>query len=1135
MRLKQKITSLLLALSLVAGLVPGLTVTAQAAGTDKTIMAGVSGISGPETKNDDSGNYYTPSDYIWYGAYDQNSDGTAEPIQWRVLSTSGNATGTSDSLSDGTNTVTNDNALFLLSEYLLGSGVYFQQNYHYDSSDGVYRKGSTHSDNNDEALANAWQESDAQTWAKDFAGESGSSVSDAFTSGEQAALLATTKEDASTSKYSLSWGASKLEGDKVFFLSVDELSQYVGSYDYAPGLKATPAGSPSAGVWWLRSPDSYSSNHAGVVSGSGGVSLDIVCYGRAVRPAFNLNLNSVLFTSAAEGGKSSMTSGLQQVTDYTDSGTKGWKVTLAESDKSITGTGSGIKDSQQNTVTSLKLTAGYSGAQKLTVTHKSLSSISNDYTNITATLTNGSGEIFYYGSINTDTSATTSTVTIPEGLSADTYTLSIRGEDWNSDKQTDYATGDAITATIEVKLEKLSQPTATFTAGSSDSGTLSSVASGMEYGIGMNDTEPSEWQQISATTATVSGLTGSSVIWIINKGDNVTTANSDPQKITVTKAATPTGLNATGCTTASNNDGKISGFTSGTTYEYKKEGDEVYQDVSGTELTGLASGSYYVRVKASGTVLASEYVTVSVPAVSETMLTGTVTISGTAKYGETLTASLSDSNNTGTLSYQWLRGENQISGATQASYTVVAEDVGSTLYCKITSSAQGGEVSGNIGLVDKADGPVVPSGLSGVMPTASSTNDGKITGVTTDMEYDTGTNFENAQDCAGTEITGLAPGTYYVRLKATATHHAGEYATVVVPQYAEYAVSVVGSEAQTTGEGSYAQGATVSIDAGTKSGYIFAGWTSESGVRFAEASSAQTTFEMPGKAVTVTANWTKNSSGDGGGTTTYSITLPDKTEGGEVTSSRRYAGKGDAVTLTVTPEDGYTLSSLTVKDSRGNELALTDRGEGKYSFTMPASKVTVEAAFAKENPSTGGLPFTDVKANDWFYDSVKYVYEQGLMAGTSTTTFSPEAEITRGMIVTILWRQAGAPDMEDEIWGYPYADVDAEAYYGTAVYWARLNGIASGYGNNEFGPTDPITREQLAVILWRYAGSPAASGSLAGYTDAGSVSGYAVDALRWAVSEGIVSGTSSATLSPQGSATRAQAAAMLQRYLERIG
>ena len=831
-----------------------------------------------------------------------------------------------------------------------------------------------------------------------------------------------------------------------------------------------------------------------------------------------------------------MASGLQQVTDYTDSGTKGWKVTLAESDKSITDTGSGIKDSQQNTVTSLELTAGYSGAQKLTVTHKSLSSISNDYTNITATLTNGSGEILYYGSINTDTSSTTSTVTIPEGLSADTYTLSIRGEDWNGDKQTDYATGDAITAKIEVKLEKLSQPNATFTADSSNSGTLSSVASGMEYGISMGDTEPGEWKHISGATATVSGLTGSSVIWIINKGDNVTKANSDPQKITVTKATTPTKLNATGCTNESNNDGKISGFASGTTYEYKKEGgDGSYQDVSGTELTGLASGSYYIRVKASGTVLASDHVTVSVPAVSETALTGTVTISGTAKYGETLTASLSGSNNTGTLSYQWLRGENQISGATQANYTVAAEDVGSTLYCKITSSAQGGGVSGNIGSVDKADGPVAPSGLSGVMPTALDMNDGKITGSTTDMEYDTGTNFGNAQGCAGTETTGLAPGTYYVRLKATATHHAGKYATVVVPQYAEYAVSVVGSEAQTTGEGSYAQGATVSIDAGTKSGYIFAGWTSESGVRFAEASSAQTTFEMPGKAVTVTANWTKNSSGDGGGTTTYSITLPDKTEGGEVTSSRRSAGKGDAVTLTVTPEDGYTLSSLTVKDSKGNGLALTNRGKGEYSFTMPASKVTVEAAFAKENPSTGGLPFTDVKANDWFYDSVKYVYEQGLMAGTSTTTFSPDAEITRGMIVSILWRQAGAPDMEDEIWGYPYADVDAEAYYGTAVYWARLNGIAFGYGNNEFGPTDPITREQLAVILWRYAGSPAASGSLAGYTDAGSVSGYAVDALRWAVSEGIVSGTSIATLSPQGSATRAQAAAMLQRYLERIG
>lgn len=807
MRLKRKITSLLLALSLVAGLVPGLTVPAQAAGTDKTIMAGVSGISGPTKSYEDgkSGDdcYYAPSDYIWYGAYDQNSDGAAEPIQWRVLSTSGNATGKNDSLSDGTKTVSNDNALFLLSEYLLASGVYFQQDYHYDSDDSVYRKGRSHIDGTDEALANAWQGSDGQSWAKAFAGESGSSVTDAFSSGEQAALLETTKEEDSTRKYDITWGTSKLDGDKVFFLSADELSQYVGSYDYAPGLKATPAGSDSAGVWWLRSPYDHYSDDAGVVLGSGGVNRITVGFGRAVRPALNLNLTSVLFTSAAEGGKSSS---FAQVTEYTDSGTKGWKVTLAESDKTIKDTedSSGIKDAQGTAVTKLELTAGYSASQSLTVTHKSLLSISSDYTNITATLTNSSGEILYYGSINTDKNSTTSTVTIPLGLPVDTYTLSIRGEAWNGDKQTDYATEEAITA-----------------------------------------------------------------------------------KITVNKT---------------------------------------------------------------------------------------------------------------------------------------------------------------------------------------------------------------------------------------------------------YAVSVVGSEAQNTGEGSYAEGATVSIDAGTKSGYTFAGWTSESSVSFADASSAQTTFKMPGDEVTVTANWTADSpSGGGGGTTTYSITLPDTTEGGEVTSSRRYAGKGDTVMLTVTPEDGYTLSSLTVKDSRGNELALTDRGEGKYSFTMPGSRVTVEAAFAKENPSTGGLPFIDVKAGDWFYDSVKHVYEQGLMVGTSATTFSPDTEITRGMIVTILWRQAGAPNMEDEIWGYPYADVDAEAYYGTAVYWARLNGIASGYGNNEFGPDDPITREQLAVILWRYAGSPAASGSLAGYTDAGSVSGYAVDALRWAVSAGIIQGTSSATLSPQGTATRAQAAAMLQRYLERIG
>ena len=192
----------------------------------------------------------------------------------------------------------------------------------------------------------------------------------------------------------------------------------------------------------------------------------------------------------------------------------------------------------------------------------------------------------------------------------------------------------------------------------------------------------------------------------------------------------------------------------------------------------------------------------------------------------------------------------------------------------------------------------------------------------------------------------------------------------------------------------------------------------------------------------------------------------------------------------------------------------------------------------KENPSTGfEHPFTDVSESDWFFNDVKFVYQNGLMNGTSATTFSPEGTTSRGMIVTILWRMAGSPDMEDKIWGYPFADVDATAYYGTAVYWARLNGIAGGYDDATFGPNDPITREQMAAILYRYAqykGYDTTQGGMAirEYADYGQVSSYALEAMDWANATGIVTGTSESTLSPQGQATRAQAAAMFTRFCE---
>jgi hypothetical protein len=183
------------------------------------------------------------------------------------------------------------------------------------------------------------------------------------------------------------------------------------------------------------------------------------------------------------------------------------------------------------------------------------------------------------------------------------------------------------------------------------------------------------------------------------------------------------------------------------------------------------------------------------------------------------------------------------------------------------------------------------------------------------------------------------------------------------------------------------------------------------------------------------------------------------------------------------------------------------------------------------------LPFTDVKDGDWFYDDVKYVYENGLMMGTGDTTFSPNVTTSRGMIVTILYRLEGEPAVSGNC---PFSDVAAGAYYENAVIWAAANGIVSGYSNNKFGPNDSITREQMVTILYRYANhkgydvSVGEDTNILSFDDALSISEYAIPAFQWACGSGIINGTSTTTLSPKDNVTRAQAAAILHRFCELI-
>ncbi len=261
---------------------------------------------------------------------------------------------------------------------------------------------------------------------------------------------------------------------------------------------------------------------------------------------------------------------------------------------------------------------------------------------------------------------------------------------------------------------------------------------------------------------------------------------------------------------------------------------------------------------------------------------------------------------------------------------------------------------------------------------------------------------------------------------------------------------------------------------------------------------------------------------------TYAVTTPETT-GGTVTVSPSRASSGRTVTIIATPDLGFALESLTVLDSRGNEIALTDKGDGKYTFTMPASRVTVEASFTPVP-----LPFEDVAPGAWYEEAVRYAYFHNIMEGMRETEFSPTTALTRAMAVQILYNLEGQPDLSDENLGYPYEDVDAQAWYGDAVYWARITGVATGYGDGTFQPTDSITRQEFAQMLYNYAKYKgydlSAEGDLAQFPDSESVADWAEAAMRWANGNQLINGHDDGTIDAAGIGTRAQAASILMKF-----
>ena len=293
------------------------------------------------------------------------------------------------------------------------------------------------------------------------------------------------------------------------------------------------------------------------------------------------------------------------------------------------------------------------------------------------------------------------------------------------------------------------------------------------------------------------------------------------------------------------------------------------------------------------------------------------------------------------------------------------------------------------------------------------------------------------------------------------------------------------------------------------------------------------TFEVSG-----TQTYVEPSSGGPGSSggsistpTTYAVNVNAATNGA-VAADKKTASKGTMVTVTASPSKGYVVDAVKVVDKDGKDVAVTEK-DGKYVFTMPGSAVTVTGTFKAETPAPVALPFTDVKSGNWFYDAVKYAYAQGLMTGTSATTFAPNGTMNRAMIVTVLYRLEKSPAVTG---ASKFTDVPAGQWYSDAVAWAAANKIVNGYDETTFGPMNAVTREQMAAILFRYEQVKGLENvtleeNLNRFPDQNKISAYAIPALQWAVGQKIINGNADGTLDPTGTATRAQVAQIFTNLL----
>jgi len=537
--MKKRILSIVLVLCMVLSFVP---ITVFAAGGDKTVSLGTDVIKNPTAPTASTDTW--KGSYVYFGTYGGN------PVKYRVL--------------DKNTTVFGGTTMLLDCDSILWAG----------------RNPSSAFDDN----SNDWANSNIRTYLN------GTFLTSNFSTAEQNAIASSTKS-AEYSTDGNGWigtlSYASLSNDKIFFLDAKEATNTSYGYSNNAGSAANREKTGGNAVWWLRSAYTFDANYAGMVYPGGGLGKGVLGKYVGVSPALNINLSSVLFTSAAEGGKAdtAVDGDLTAVSDYTGSE---WKLTLLDSSRdsfSISGA----------TVNNGTIRFSYSGAQTGT----------NEY--ISAVVVE-SGTITHYGRIfqldgTTYGANGTASLSLPAGVTLSENTkLYVFNEQYNGDYQTDYASA------LKVVLPQETTPNATFTATGDNDGTLSNVDTSMKYSVDGGTT----WNAVTGTTMDISSVTAEKDVKVYKPGNGTTTVDSEVQTIDVTQAVQPTGVDKADCTTSQQNDGQITGVD--TTMEYRLSGTSGWTAVTVNPVTGLGSGSYEVRVKASGTVLASGTVIVTIGA-----------------------------------------------------------------------------------------------------------------------------------------------------------------------------------------------------------------------------------------------------------------------------------------------------------------------------------------------------------------------------------------------------------------------------------------------------------------------------------------------------------------------------------------